>query len=464
MIGSIPPLITCLFVFNLAFILLIYRNKESYYMLPLCAATVWWHFSWVFIFQLQDMHKAYLIAKIGHIGIIYLPIGVIWLFSRYFNNPKRWLIFGHIYYILCITLLFSTDLVIKGVKHHSYGYYPLAGPLHSLYLVLIAICVSVSILAALKHRSKTNDYLERTQVEILVVAIIVFCMGGIDFLHNYDLATFYPFGFVFSTFFLLIIFFSIFRFSLFSKDKQIFRMQALMINQEKLAMVGTLSAGIAHQLGNTLNNIATALLAIDRMAQRNTFSKEKLSELTDSMKISVEVSIDIIHGLDFASKSNVEKSEIFLKEVVDTSIILMKGKFLEDATVRKLIDPSIQVYASRNSLLQIFMNLISNSIDATDPSSKCIIEIKAINSNSSVTIEFSDNGLGIPDSIIDHVFDPFFTTKSSDKGSGMGLFVVNEEIKNNNGSIKLARKDLKDLSPGSCFVITLPKHKQVALN
>lgn len=453
MINSIPPLTTSLFVFNLVFLLLITRNRESYFMLPLCIATIWWHFSWVFIFQVADYDRAYIIAKFGHVGILYIPVGFIWLFYRYYSRPKLFLIWGHIFYVICLLLLFLTDWIVRGVKLHSYGYYPLAGKFHFLLLFFIMLTVNFGVGVSLKYRYKSTDSLERTHVNIVVGAVLVFCLAAIDFIPNYDLAEFYPFGFIFSTFFLLIIFYAIFRFSLFSKDRQILAMQAAMLSREKLAMIGTLSAGVAHQLGNTLNNMSISVIMLEQKLKKKTLTDDLIIEIAKSMRQYIDISVSIIRGLDFAAKSNIDRSNLSLREVIDSSIILMKGEFFEQAVVQNNVSEGIKVHAAKNSILQVFMNLISNSLDAIGSNSRAHIIVDAIEDEKNVIISFSDNGPGIPKDIVSRIFEPFFTTKTAENGSGMGLYVVKEEILSNHGFIEIDTTNEK----GTRFVITLPK-------
>ncbi len=228
--------------------------------------------------------------------------------------------------------------------------------------------------------------------------------------------------------------------------------QASLLSKSKLETIGMLAAGVAHQLGNTLNTVSNGIFNIQRAQEMNLLTTERINSSIVNMKKAVSLSIEIIRGLDYASKQNFDKDYISIKDVVDTAIILMKGKILEKTKIVVNVDESHQAFALKNSLIQVFMNLISNSVDAMASKSDAKIEILSDLSEDFVKIAFSDNGPGIPANIASRIFEPFFTTKASEEGTGLGMYIVREELEKNNAKIKVLNSE-----SGAMFLMEIPR-------
>ena len=227
------------------------------------------------------------------------------------------------------------------------------------------------------------------------------------------------------------------------------------MENEKMATVGLLSAGVAHQLGNTLNSISSANMNLARFIEKNAITKEKIERSVNIINRSIEVSEQIIRGLDISTKKNIKAETFSLHSVVETSIILTKGKTLESIKILNNIDKGIQAIAKKNSILQVFINLILNASDAMKGQNNAVVEFGGKLMDRFVIVTVSDNGPGIPTSIIDKIFLPFETSKDSMSGSGLGLYVVSEEIKDNNGKIEVHSSD-----QGTTFSIHLLKAEE----
>ncbi len=230
--------------------------------------------------------------------------------------------------------------------------------------------------------------------------------------------------------------------------EQLKTLEAEMVQKEKMATIGLLASGVAHQLGNTLNTISTATIDMDRRIKRNKLTPEILSSFIASIESATNLSVDIIRGLDYATKRNIAKELIDLKEVIDVAIILMKGSILEKVNTKNDVVINTKVFASKSGLIQVFMNLISNSIDAMESGD---IIISSIANNTFVDVTYKDTGPGISKEIVPKIFDAFFTTKTADQGTGLGLYIVRQELEKMGANISLIEQE-----KGAAFLIKIP--------
>lgn len=242
-------------------------------------------------------------------------------------------------------------------------------------------------------------------------------------------------------------------------QNQIMRLKEIqneLVQREKMATIGLLAASVAHQLGNTLNSISAAMISTNRLIKKGLLDATAVSEANEITQEALNLARKIIQGLDLASKKNVTLQECHLNSIVDTSIVLMKGKILERVAVKNNIDTQIKAFVSRHSLIQIFMNLLSNSTDALGKRADGIVEISAMMKDNSVEVIYKDNAGGIPEKIRNALFQPYSTTKNEDEGSGFGMYIISEEIKGNNGTIKVNHID-----GGTEFIMYFPAKEPV---
>ena len=222
-----------------------------------------------------------------------------------------------------------------------------------------------------------------------------------------------------------------------------------MVQSEKLASMGTLLFGVAHELNNPLSNISTSCQILKEEIEEgnNTYTIELLDQIdqeTDRTK-------SIIKSLlDYSKKR--AKENINLKKVVYETIRFIKGEVPTKIELTVSIPGDIMVFADKQLIQQALLNLIKNGIDAIPKQGKVSVSAHYTNHNESVVIEIKDSGTGMESGMISNIFDPFFTTKSSSKGYGLGLFIVHNIIKEHKGSIMV------DSEPGfgTVFTIELP--------
>ncbi len=222
----------------------------------------------------------------------------------------------------------------------------------------------------------------------------------------------------------------------------------------KLASIGELAAGVGHEINNPLA-IAKGLLEslnkkipINDPATINTFSK---------VNNALERIAAIVKGLRTFSRIDDDKVEHFdIIETLEESIALVDDIYrIEGISLCNnscLNTNTIGINGSRGKLQQTFMNLLSNAKDAVKGSTEKIISIDTEFHNTKLKIIITDSGCGIPNNIIDHIFDPFFTTKDVNEGTGIGLSLVYNFVKELGGTINVNSTPRN----GTSFAVELP--------
>ena len=226
----------------------------------------------------------------------------------------------------------------------------------------------------------------------------------------------------------------------------------------KLASIGRLAAGVAHEINNPLAIISEKTgLIMDLLEISEDFThKAKIASQIKGTSDAVERCKVITHRLlGFARRMDVSLEHININSLMREVL-----SFLDKEALYKGIHFDMNLGASlptiesdRGQLQQIFLNLINNAIDAIDKDGVVIITTKLRNQNS-IQVDITDNGKGIPQEIISHIFEPFFTTKDSGekKGTGLGLFITYGLVKKLDGQITVRSR----VGVGTTFTVILP--------
>ncbi|MEW6056290.1 MAG: HAMP domain-containing sensor histidine kinase [Bdellovibrionota bacterium] len=228
--------------------------------------------------------------------------------------------------------------------------------------------------------------------------------------------------------------------------------QSELIQSEKLVSLGTLAAGIAHEINNSLNYVNGALRPLEKwIASVESKDKEKMNSLISIMKDGLKLTFEIINSLrNYTGLNQAKFNDLKIKEVIDSVLAILRNKIKNGIEVKVDIDPSLQIFGNVVGLNQVFMNLIVNAVDAMPEGGQ--LNISAQSTPSEASIRIADSGCGIPENIQTRIWEPFFTTKEVGKGSGLGLHIVKMEIQRHQGKINLSSEPGK----GTTFEIVLP--------
>jgi signal transduction histidine kinase len=226
------------------------------------------------------------------------------------------------------------------------------------------------------------------------------------------------------------------------------RTQKQLIQAEKLAALGQLSASIAHEINNPLGIIKNYLLILSESMKNNDPNQSNLKLVKEEVD---RIARTVRNLLDFCRPKSESMSILDLAEIITQTVSFVEKQFLKGkCRIKKDIAPSLpRVKGFHDEIQQVFLNLLMNSKDSMSQGGE--ISISAHRNEDTVEIEFSDTGCGIAEENISRVFEPFFTTKDAGKGTGLGLWICCEIIQRHGGTIAAKRKD-----QGTSFLITLP--------
>jgi len=253
-----------------------------------------------------------------------------------------------------------------------------------------------------------------------------------------------------------------------------------LVNAEKLASIGQLSAGIAHEINNPVGYIRCNLdiladyikvlisyIAIVNTAEQKksaaTFYHEKdLDYIINDIEPLIASSLEgtkriskIIKDLgNYAHVGNEKPELISIDKLLEQSLTLAANELKYKVSIDKCLDANVEVMGFPQKLLQVFINMLVNASHAI--TSNGHISIRSYIEHDEVNISFEDNGSGISQVHLKNIFDPFFTTKPIGKGTGLGLHIVRSIIDDHNGRIDVS----SIIDKGSKFNIYLPIHKE----
>jgi len=227
------------------------------------------------------------------------------------------------------------------------------------------------------------------------------------------------------------------------------KQQLLLAQKSKLESLGTLAAGIAHEINQPLGGISMGLDNILLKVQDKSYSEEYIKEKIASLFENVERIKKIIDHIRYFSRAQkpITFTQININDVVRSSLFMVSTQYENHGVkIEAKLDENIgSITADKYKLEQVILNMLSNAKYAVDEKEKKNpnhqytkrIEIKTWQDSNQVYLSILDNGIGIPDKIIDKIFDPFFTTKSEERGTGLGLSVSYAFVKDLLGEIKV---------------------------
>jgi len=237
-----------------------------------------------------------------------------------------------------------------------------------------------------------------------------------------------------------------------------------LIQASKMATLGEMATGIAHELNQPLSVIKTASSFIKKKAQKGeAIQDEILKTLAEEVDSQVDRASKIInHMREFGRKSDVKKDKVDVNKslIRALEIFSQQLKLREIAVVRDLEEDLPTVLADSNRLEQVFINLLINARDAIEEKYERVeskdevkkIFLKTSHKDGMVIVEIKDTGMGIPESNLDKIFEPFFTTKKVGQGTGLGLSISYGIVQDYDGTIKVKNQE----GEGSSFIVRFP--------
>jgi len=258
--------------------------------------------------------------------------------------------------------------------------------------------------------------------------------------------------------------------------------QNQLVHTEKMAGIGQLTAGIAHEINNPINYVMSSSNALKHdiqdyhkildlyveISKENV--EEKLSEiaqlkedvefaeiaaetekLLDNIKIGGEKVAEIVKSLrTFSRLDESDLKKVNLHENIDATLAILNNRFGTHIEIEKQYGYNLEVECFPGELNQVFLNILNNAIDATKTGGKITVKTQQVSNTCRISI--SDTGKGIPEEIQNRIFEPFFTTKDIGKGKGLGLSTAHTIIKEHHGTIELESGTDK----GTTFTIIIP--------
>jgi PAS domain S-box-containing protein len=229
--------------------------------------------------------------------------------------------------------------------------------------------------------------------------------------------------------------------------------QAQLIESEKMASLGVLTAGVAHEINNPINYIYNGAAAIELIInEKDENDAEELKPYIEAINIGIKRVSDIVKSLNRYSRSeNAAYTICNINEVIDECLIMLnnqhKGRI---EIVKQYSNNVIEILANEGQLHQVFLNILYNAVQAIEDSGSISITTKMEGKSAIITI--IDTGMGIAEENLHNIFDPFFTTKEPGKGTGLGLSITKNIINQHKGTILCTSK----INQGTEFQIKLP--------
>jgi len=235
------------------------------------------------------------------------------------------------------------------------------------------------------------------------------------------------------------------------KERQLKESQAELLRASKLAAIGLLAAGVAHEINNPLQVIlGLTQLLLRQLSEEPDCTRDLKTIERETIRTAEIVSQLLKSCRRLGNKGEIEKVDV--NALLHEATRLMSHQ-LELSEVSLLIrfDPGLsEVFGNSGELEQVFLNMMTNAEQAMPDGGTLEVSTKALGAY--IEVSFKDTGKGIPVEFLDNIFDPFFTTKPTGKGTGLGLFICHSVIEKHEGSIQVTSTP----GEGTCFSILLP--------
>jgi len=228
------------------------------------------------------------------------------------------------------------------------------------------------------------------------------------------------------------------------------RLEANLAQSEKLAAVGQLAAGVAHEINNPL----AAIIANAQILSREIPDDPDMRESLELIEMAGMRASNVVKNLlGFARKEQLDFAQINLNDTIRTALAVLQHEILSrSVTMRLNLGENMPLLnGNRENLQGVWVNMLLNAMDALYPG-RGVISITSSYINREFRVVIADNGQGIPPEKLSHIFEPFYTTKQPGKGTGLGLSICHRTIKQHGGSINVDSQ----IGKGTTFTIVLP--------
>lgn len=383
-----------------------------------------WQGLWAFLFQASDIGTAQMLAKAGWVAILVLPTTLYHFATEVAEYPEqqRWLITSYALDAVLIVFLLSSDLVITGVQHFHFGFYPKAGPLEAVHIAQTLALVSRSMwLLYVGQQHATAEKRKRLRTCLFGIGLI--SLSAVDYVTNYGVAIYppgvLPLAIAPGTIAVGIIMFDLMR-------------------------PYALAATVAHEVRTPLTTIRLQAAEIAR-AWPELFHGYQLAvehglyqppphpgvlERVSKLAGTISSEVASAHGVIDMALASVTLEQLdrrnfarhSLRECVDVALAQYPFQSGERERVEVHdFNADWRFIGSNTLLIYVLFNLLKNALHAIQIARKGHIEIACRQTEDSYVLEVRDSATGIPPTIQRRIFDPFFSTKRHGKGSGIGL-------------------------------------------
>jgi len=436
MYSVLPAVVSALFIGYGAFVLNSRgANRVSMTFFILCMSTFLWQAAWAVLFQTENPDHAWRIVQAGYVPILFLPTTlyhfITELTRRHQDRP-----FVYASYLLCgvlTMLLLSTDLVIQGLYPYFFGFYPMAGELHPLYLLQTVVVVGRGV-ALLYLRQGVAVSTERTRLRYCLFSILIYFAAAVDYLCNYGVE-FYPPGVLCIACSLGLI-------------------AQAMVRHNLLADPLFAAASIAHEVRTPLATIRSQsrvlarslpeLIAGYQRSEAPGLAPEQLrylSEIATHIETEVARSNFIVDMLLASARAGSLQSDDFavhsVKKCVDEAISCYPFAEAERERVRLVLREDFNFFGSDTLLVYVLYNLLKNALHAVHAAGRGNVTVECYTLQELNWLVVTDTGLGIAPDVLPHVFDPYYTTRHSGGGTGMGLAFCRKVVSAFGGAIEV---------------------------
>jgi C4-dicarboxylate-specific signal transduction histidine kinase len=225
--------------------------------------------------------------------------------------------------------------------------------------------------------------------------------------------------------------------------------QEQMIHKEKIAALGQMAAGVAHEIGNPLSSLSSIVRSLAADPGREGGREEKLRLMQEQIDRIARIVRELV---DFSRPSSFGKSLMHANEVLRTAMGIARydERFQGVHVITSLDNDIPALKLDGDQLLQVFLNILLNAADAMKGSGTLTVSSRRM--DRSVTVSFGDSGPGIAEESLSRIFEPFYTTKDVGKGAGLGLSVSYGIIQGMGGSIRASNQAGK----GALFTVEIP--------